>query len=85
MKISVVMPVYNQRATLRKAAERVLAGPLEIELLSVDEGSNDGSREILSQLRVEDPRIRIRFSLATRAGLWLCTLVFTQEKLPPGN
>jgi len=51
MKLSVVMPVYNERATLQQVVERVLAVPLEIELLCVDDGSYDGSREILSELQ----------------------------------
>ncbi|MGA8874705.1 MAG: glycosyltransferase family 2 protein, partial [Candidatus Korobacteraceae bacterium] len=59
MKVSVVMPVYNERATLRQVVERVLAVPLEIELLCVDDGSYDGSRELLSQLQGEHPQIRI--------------------------
>jgi len=53
------MPVYNERATLRPVVERVLAVPLEIELICVDDGSTDGSREILVQLQVERPQIRI--------------------------
>ena len=59
MKLSVVMPVYNERATLRAVVERVLATSLEIELLCVDDGSKDGSREILAQLQVEHPRLRV--------------------------
>jgi glycosyltransferase involved in cell wall biosynthesis len=59
MKLSVVMPVYNERATLRTVVERVLAVPLEIELLCVDDGSHDGSREILAQLESEHPQIRV--------------------------
>jgi glycosyltransferase involved in cell wall biosynthesis len=58
MKLSVVMPVYNERATLRTVVERVLAVPLEIELLCVDDGSCDGSREILAELQSEHPQIR---------------------------
>jgi len=50
MKISVVMPVYNECATLRQVIERVLAVPFEIELLCVDDGSTDGSRDILTEL-----------------------------------
>ena len=50
MKLSVVMPVYNERATLRTVVERVLAVPLDLELLCVDDGSQDGSREILVEL-----------------------------------
>lgn len=38
MKISVVMPIYNERATLRKIVERVLAVPIGSELLCVDDG-----------------------------------------------
>ena len=59
MKLSVVMPVYNERATLRRVVETVLAVPLEIELICVDDGSTDGSRDILAQLQKERPEIRI--------------------------
>jgi glycosyltransferase involved in cell wall biosynthesis len=61
MRLSVVMPVYNERTTLRQVVERVLAVPLEIELICVDDGSTDGSREILAQLQAELPHIRILF------------------------
>ncbi len=59
MKLSVVMPVYNERATLRQVVERVLAVPLAIELLCVDDGSSDGSREILAELQKEHPSLRV--------------------------
>src|SRR5437660_4729219 len=59
MKLSVVMPVYNERATLSDVVERVLAVPLDIELICVDDGSTDGSREILSELHAQHPQIRV--------------------------
>jgi glycosyltransferase involved in cell wall biosynthesis len=59
MKISVVMPVYNERPTLRQVVERVLAVPLNLELLCVDDGSTDGSREILLDMQHTDPRIQV--------------------------
>jgi glycosyltransferase involved in cell wall biosynthesis len=59
MKLSVVMPVYNERATLREVVRKVLSVPLEIELICVDDGSRDGSREILSGLHSEYPQIRV--------------------------
>ena len=59
MKLSVVMPVYNEQATLSEVISRVLAVPLEIELICVDDGSADGSREILSQLQAAHPAIRV--------------------------
>jgi len=61
MKLSVVMPVYNESATLRRIVDRVLSGPLEIELLCVDDGSKDGSRDILSELERQHPQLRVLF------------------------
>jgi len=59
MKLSVVMPVYNERSTLPQVVERVLSVGLEIELLCVDDGSSDGSREILFDLEKRWPQIRL--------------------------
>src|SRR5271168_263400 len=59
MKLSVVMPVYNESATLKKVVEKVLAVPLEIELICVDDGSRDGSVEILMELQRHHPEITI--------------------------
>jgi glycosyltransferase involved in cell wall biosynthesis len=59
MKLSVIMPVYNERATLREVVPKVLSVPLEIELICVDDGSRDGSREILAELQSKHPQIRI--------------------------
>ena len=53
------MPVFNERATLRQIVERVLTVRLEIELLCVDDGSNDGSREILAGLGTRHPQLRV--------------------------
>jgi glycosyltransferase involved in cell wall biosynthesis len=61
MKLSVVMPVYNERATVRAVVERVLAVPLQIELLCVDDGSRDGSREILQDLASVMPQLKVFF------------------------
>jgi glycosyltransferase involved in cell wall biosynthesis len=47
------MPVYNERATLQEIIERVLAVPVRIELIAVDDASTDGSRELLQQLAQE--------------------------------
>ena len=61
MKLSVVMPVYNERATLREVIEKVLSVPIEIELICVDDGSRDGSREILAELQGQHPQVRTFF------------------------
>jgi glycosyltransferase involved in cell wall biosynthesis len=59
MKLSVVMPVYNERATLRQVIQRVLQAPFEIELVCVDDGSSDGSREILAELQTQHSQLHI--------------------------
>jgi glycosyltransferase involved in cell wall biosynthesis len=59
MKLSVVMPVYNERNTLREVIVKVLSVPLEIELLCVDDGSKDGSREILADMAQQRPQMRV--------------------------
>src|SRR5258708_29741896 len=59
MKLSVVMPVYNEQTTLQEVVTRVLAAPLDIELICVDDASTDSSREILSQLQITHPQIRV--------------------------
>jgi glycosyltransferase involved in cell wall biosynthesis len=53
------MPVYNERGTLQEVVQRVLAVPVDLELICVDDGSNDGSREILAELQEEFPQIRV--------------------------
>ncbi|MGE0866722.1 MAG: glycosyltransferase family 2 protein [Vicinamibacterales bacterium] len=53
MKLSVVMPAYNEQATIRTIVARVLAvdlGPVGKELVIVDDGSKDGTRDILKEL-----------------------------------
>jgi glycosyltransferase involved in cell wall biosynthesis len=59
MKVSVVIPIFNERPTLRLAIERILTVPLEMELLCVDDGSTDGSREILAELAKEHPQVQV--------------------------
>ncbi len=59
MKLSVVIPVYNESATLREVVERVLAVPLELEVLCVDDGSSDGSREILDGLQSQHRQVHV--------------------------
>jgi glycosyltransferase involved in cell wall biosynthesis len=61
MKLSVVMPVYNEKDTLRTIVERVLAVPLQTELICVDDCSQDGSREILTRLQADYSQIRTFF------------------------
>lgn len=57
MKLSIVMPAYNEATTLRVIVSRVLAVDLpgiEKELLIIDDGSRDGTREVLRELDGKD-------------------------------
>jgi glycosyltransferase involved in cell wall biosynthesis len=58
--LSILMPVYNERERVERAVAEVLATELpdEFELLIVDDGSTDGSREILRRGN-PDPRVRL--------------------------
>ena len=58
MKLSVIMPVYNEKSTIREIVSRVLAVGLAEEIVIVDDGSADGTREILKEL-AELPKIRV--------------------------
>lgn len=49
MKLSVIMPVYNERDTLDEIVRQVLATGIPHEVVVVDDGSTDGSREIMQQ------------------------------------
>ncbi len=53
MLLSVVIPVYNEEATLRDIVERVCAVPIRKEIILVDDFSKDKSREVMQQLADE--------------------------------
>ena len=58
MELTVVMPVYNEKNTLKQIIKKVLEMPMVAELLIVDDGSTDGTREILGALDNQE-RIRV--------------------------
>jgi len=57
MRLSVIMPVFNEVTTLRAILERVRAVPVDKEIVVVDDGSTDGSSAVLAAL--DWPELRI--------------------------
>lgn len=55
--LSVVIPCYNEEATIQALINLVLASPWVAEVIVVDDGSKDRSREILAT--VNDPKVRV--------------------------
>ena len=51
--LSVVVPCYNERTPIEEIIRRVLAVPIRTELIVVDDGSKDGTRDILTELARE--------------------------------
>jgi glycosyltransferase involved in cell wall biosynthesis len=58
VKLSVIIPIYNEHATLRELVKRVVASPLQLEIICVDDGSTDGSPEILAELQAQHSQVR---------------------------
>ncbi len=63
MLVTVIVPVYNEKATVEAAVEALLAAPLpdgvERSVLCVDDGSRDGSGEILQRLMNRHKQVRL--------------------------
>lgn len=64
MKLSVIIPVYNERATIEEVLRRVKAVDLKKQVIVIDDGSTDGTREILEN--ISDPQIKVIFQPQNR-------------------
>lgn len=49
-KLSIIIPVYNEEGTIRQVVDIVRATPYRKEIIVVDDGSTDGTRDILEQI-----------------------------------
>ena len=59
MKLSVILPVYNEERTVRECVERTLAVPVDLELIVVNDGSTDGTPGILSSMNGHGSRLKL--------------------------
>ena len=66
-ELSVVVPVFNEAATLEEIIGRVLELPLELEVVVVNDGSTDGTADLATDLAAADPRVRV-FHLDRNSG-----------------
>ncbi|HKJ91956.1 MAG TPA: glycosyltransferase family 2 protein [Longimicrobiales bacterium] len=53
LRLSVIMPVYNEAATVEASIQRVWRVPLDMELICVDDGSSDGTADVLRRLETD--------------------------------
>src|SRR5262245_40897447 len=79
MKVSIIIPVYNEKPTLRLVLERVLAAPLphgcDREVIVVDDGSTDGTAGVIEEFQaagrvvVSHSAVNVGKGAALRAGI----------------
>ena len=53
MKLSIIVPVYNEQATLEEIVRRIRESPLNKEIIAVDDGSSDNSPKLLEKMKNE--------------------------------
>jgi glycosyltransferase involved in cell wall biosynthesis len=58
-QLSVIIPVYNERYTVRELVRRVVAVDVPKEIVMVDDGSTDGTTEILKSIAARYPEVRV--------------------------
>ena len=56
-KLSIVIPVYNERDTIIEIISVVSATPFRKEIIIVDDGSSDGTRDVLGSLKQDDVKV----------------------------
>jgi len=64
--LSVVIPVYNERNFVAELVSRVLAEDYDMEVLLIDDGSTDGSREIIAGLAEQHPQVHVQLHEANQ-------------------
>jgi glycosyltransferase involved in cell wall biosynthesis len=58
MKLSIIIPIYNEKTTLEEIFRLVQATPYDKEIIAVDDASTDGSRDILTRLAQQHDNVK---------------------------
>ena len=59
MKLTVVIPVYNEKDTIKEVIEKVEQSPVEKEIIIINDGSDDGTKEVLDSIKKQRKNIRL--------------------------
>lgn len=62
MKLSIIVPTYNEKETILKTIIRLKRPVIDKEIIIVDDGSNDGTKNILEEFKKKDQSIKILFN-----------------------
>lgn len=62
MKLSIIIPVFNEVKTIRAILDKTLGLDLDKEIIVIDDGSKDGTRDVLAAYGREHPDVRIHYS-----------------------
>lgn len=67
MKLSIIIPVYNEKSTIRAVIDAVTSIPVEKEIIVVDDGSTDGTKDALEEIKKKREDVKVIF-LAENMG-----------------
>jgi glycosyltransferase involved in cell wall biosynthesis len=85
MKLSVITPVYNERTTIEELLSRVIGENTEKEVIIVDDGSTDGTREFLQSLCTRwNPELGASFSMKQLSVLASSVVLYQDQNYGKG-
>lgn len=85
--LSIIIPVYNEKDTILEIIKRVEAvrlSELEKEVILIDDGSTDGTRDILKAMEAKSLAVQTRHSLYKRENVSHCRIVYQQRNMGKG-
>ena len=81
IKISIIIPVYNKERFLDKCIQSVLDSPLkEFEIICIEDGSTDGSKELLQEIQKDNSSITVFTNEKNRGAAYSRNIGITHAK-----